>query len=342
MLSRVAENLYWISRYVERAEYLARLLDDAYQLELEASTNTSSPRPLDNVMTILDCQAAFQKRHPVPPSDPVELRDAILRFLTFDRNSFYSIRAMVGRGRENARGTQETLTAESWAQLNKLFLYLSSSKANERFEASAARFFTHIRRECMMFSAIIDSTLSRSEAYHFLQVGRYLERVDMLSRILNVHCSALALSPTVAAVGASSHIEGASLGGSAPPADMGPTLMHWTALLRSCSAYESYLREAHVQVAPAKVIRFLLLESDFPRSMRFGVMRCLESLRAIAGNGNSIYGTGAERHLGRLDSELRYMDIDEILQRGIGTFLASVQECCGLVGRDIHLAYFRT
>ena len=322
MLSRVAENLYWISRNVERAEDLSRLLDDAFSLELEAGAHADGQRPLESVLTMLDGTQAFNKYRPTidPPGDvpasAADERDAILHFLTFDKHDGVSIRSLVARARENARGTQEALSGEAWSQLNKLYLHLTGDRAARQFTASPHRCLARVRRECVLFAALIDGTLPRTEAFHFLQVGRFLERVDMLSRIMNVHCHAI----------------------TATNADAGFAPGHWTGLLRGASAHEAYLRQAGERIDPVGVVRYLLLEEDFPRSMRFGVARCLESLRAIAGGGAS----EAERHMGRLESDLRYMDVDDLFRRGVGAFLTSVQEVCASVGRDVHLAYFRT
>ncbi len=149
--------------------------------------------------------------------------------------------------------------------------------------------------------------------------------MDILSRAINVHYHTENISLPVA------EADGAEKAFSSTP---------WASLLRGASAYESYLQQARERIDPVGVVRYLLLEVDFPRSMRFGVERCLDSLRAIAGgSGNA---TPLERHLGELDSELRYMDVEEIFRRGIGTFLASVQDICAAAGRDVHRAYFRT
>jgi uncharacterized alpha-E superfamily protein len=333
MLSRVAENLYWISRYVERAEGVARLLENAFSMELEIGSQAAGSGPLDNILQMFNSQAVFAQLRETstqPTEDNFsrsggEHRDAIVRFLTFDRGHGLSIRETVAIARENARGSQERVSGEAWSQLNKLYLYLNSQRAETRFAASPARFLYRIRRECVLFSALVDETLPRSEAYHFLQIGRYLERIDMLSRAINVHChSENVLQPI-------SDKNGDEITYSVTP---------WARLLRETSAYESYLKQARERIDPVGVIRYLLLEVDFPRSMRFGVGRCLDSLRAIAGG--SGYGSPAERPLGQLDSELRYMDVNDLFQRGIGTFLIGVQDTCATVGREVHRAYFRT
>ena len=324
MLSRVAENLYWISRYVERAEDLSRLLDDAFSLGLEAGAHADGLRPLESVLTMLDGKDVYAKYRASadvqPPGDvpasEADERDAVLHFLTFDKHDGVSIRSLVARARENARGTQEALSGEVWSQLNKLYLFLNSDRTARQFAATPHRCLTRVRRECVLFAALIDGTLPRTEAFHFLQVGRYLERVDMLSRIMHVHCQGI----------------------TATNADSGFPPSHWTALLRGTSAHEAYLRHAGEDIDPVGVVSYLLLEGDFPRSMRFGVARCLESLKAIAGGGAS----DAERHMGRLESDLRYMDVADLFRRGVGAFLTNVQEVCAAVGSSVHQAYFRT
>lgn len=321
MLSRVAENLYWIGRYVERAENVARLLDVGFHLELDASglvTGDGGQGPIESVLTILACRDSYERLHGTGPKD----REMVLRHLTFERQNNHSILSMLGRARENARATQETLSVEVWSQVNKLYLYLNSPRAERRFANSPSRFFDGIKRACILFDGLVDGTLPRTECYHFLQLGRYLERVNQVSRILNVR------------------IHGLREGG--PIVEPPLRVVHWSSLLRSCSAHEAFLREHHDRIDPEGVVRYLVLDPDFPRAMRFCVTRCVESLREIAGGDEDEDRSEAERHLGRLDSELRYIDVEEIFARGLGPFLIGIQDACNRIGNEIHQAYFLT
>lgn len=321
MLSRVAENLYWISRYVERAENVARLLDVGFHLELDAASLESGgggSSPIESILSILACREAFQARH----GPGFTKREEVLRFLTFDRQNSHSIIAMLHRARENARASQETLSGEAWSQVNKLYLYICSPRAEKRFRSSPPRFYDGIKRACVLFAGLVDGTLPRTEVLHFLHLGRYLERVNQISRILSVK------------------LEGLSEDGA--PADRPLRVIHWSSLLRSCSAYEAYLRGHHERVDPEGVVRYLVLDPDFPRAMRFCVAHCHDSLREIAGSDDEEVNTEAERLLGRLESDLRYIDVDEIFRRGLNSFLADVQEACNKVGHEIHQAYFFT
>ena len=319
MLSRVAENLYWMSRNIERAENLARLLGVGFDLELDSgglASNGHGDGPLERVLTILANRDAYERAH--GPAD--RNRDAMLRFLTFEGKHPQSIIGMIARARENARGVQESISAEAWSHVNRLYLYLSGAKAQRRFEASPVQFFERVKHACILFDGLIDSTLPRNEVFYFIQLGRHLERVDQISRIIAAESRTLHEPET----------------GPVPPL----RLVHWTSLLQSCSAYESYLRTYHDRIEPHGVVRYLVLDPDFPRAVRFCVTRCRDSLHEISGGDVDGYGSEAERRLGRLDGELRYVDVGEIFDRGVGSYLRGLQEACSRIGDEIHHTYF--
>src|SRR5262245_57171396 len=163
MLSRVAENLYWMSRYVERAENVARLLDDGFQFELDAglTAGTAGPGVLDSLLTILACRDEFRawreadglsEPGPTTTAVAVPLREAVLEFLTFERRGAHSILAMLALARENARAAQETLSADAWRHVNRLYLSLGSPRARRRFRASPFRFYDGVKRACVLFA----------------------------------------------------------------------------------------------------------------------------------------------------------------------------------------------
>jgi uncharacterized alpha-E superfamily protein len=316
MLSRVAENLFWMSRYLERAENVARLLDIGLFLELDApSLGDDGSAPVEIALKILACHDAFRSAHATPG------RDAVLGFLTFDRSNPQSILSMIARARENARGTQESLGVDAWSEVNRLYLYLSGQKARRRFQASPSSFYTTIKHACVLFDGLVQNTLPRDEVYHFIQLGRYLERADVVGRILHAKCRSLAEI--------------------AESSDLVMQAVWWTGLLRSCSAYGAYLRTERDRVEPVGVIRFLVLDADFPRAIRFGIGRCRESLREISGGDDEDEcRSEPERLLGRLDSELRYTDVAEIFERGLLPFLEGIQATCHRVGHEIQKSFF--
>jgi uncharacterized alpha-E superfamily protein len=318
MLSRVAENLFWMSRYLERAENVARLLDIGLYLELDAGSRSreDGSAPVEIALDILGCRDGFRASHATAE------RTAVLEFLTFDRANTQSILSMIARARENARGTQETIGVDAWSQVNRLYLSLCGRRALGRFHSSPSSFYTAIKQSCILVDGLIQNTLPRDEVYHFLRLGRNLERAEVMGRILHAKCQGLA-------------VDGAGL-------DAGLQLIWWTGLLRSCSAYGAYLRTERDRVEPVGVIRFMVLNADFPRAIRFCVARCRESLKEIAGGDEDECVSGAERLLGRLESELRYIDVGEIFERGLLGFLDGIQTTCRRVGDEIQRTFFLT
>lgn len=318
MLSRVAECLFWMSRYVERAENLARLLDIGLLLELDDGVDSgpSDSSPVEMALNILACGDAYRAEHAEHD------RPALLEFLTFDRRNPQSILAMIARARENARATQEVIGVDVWRQINRLYLYLCGAKARRRFVSSPSTFYTAIKESCVLFDGLIQNTLPRDEAYHFLEVGRYLERVDIMGRILHARCQ-------------TTHGPRAGAG-----RETGLELVQWTGLLRSCSAYGAFLRVERDRVEPVGVIRFLVLDPDFPRAVRFCVARCRASLKEIVGGDEEEVASEAERLLGRMECELRYIDVAEIFERGLLPFLRGIQATCGRVGDEIQRTFF--
>ena len=327
MLSRVAENLFWMARYIERADGLARLMDQACQMDLEADQDDLSgfgpggPGPLE---TILDILAFGEERLARPFARSVEAAAEMLDFLAFRAEGGQSIRSMISLARENARSTQESLSAEVWNQVNRLHLNLSSRKSEVRFLASPARFLDWVKRSCILIAGLVNDTLPRDEPYHFLQLGFFLERIDMTIRILS---------------SAGSH---AMLVGTGSSIDLRGELeeVRWTGLLKSVGAQDAYLHRSGGQVNSEGTLRFLVLEQDFPRSLRFSLKRCLESLQEINGSEAIKQLSEAERLLGRLESELRYLEPGDILDRGLVDFLVKIQKTCCQVGSEIAREYF--
>ena len=353
MLSRVAENLYWMSRYVERAENVARLLDVGFHLELDAglTEEQTGTGPIENILGILACRDDFQRLRAIPATGqphgalglkkavtttratetPVldsDAQDAVLRFLTFDKRGCHSILSMIARARENARATQETLSAEAWSQVNRLYLYLSGPARQRRFQASPFRFYDSIKQACILFDGLVDSTLPRTEVFHFLQLGRYLERVDH-DRPDHQRQPA----PAPFRRGAAGYNGRA---GDRPAAAQRP-LGRPAAQLLGLRGVPPRVPRPH---RPDQRGPLPGAGRRLPRALRFGVARCLESLHEIAGERDAdSYASEAERLLGRLDSELRYLDPGETLRQGpaASSWLPSRKPAAGSARRSSKL-----
>src|SRR6266446_3896706 len=179
MLSRVAESIYWMSRYVERAENVARFIDVNLQLMLDSSFGQLEQQWKPLVSTTGDNEA-FEKRYG-EASQP-----NVIRFLTFDAENPNSILSCLRTARENARTVREIISSEMWLQLNKFFLMVTSAATDGEYLNSHLEFFAEVKNASHLFTGITDATMTHGEAWHFSHLGRMLERADKTSRILDV------------------------------------------------------------------------------------------------------------------------------------------------------------
>jgi uncharacterized alpha-E superfamily protein len=312
MLSRVADSLYWMSRYVERAENVARIIDVNLNLMLDNPVGGEQQwQPL--IDTLADHQA-FSHRGTVADSDNT------IRFLSFDPENGNSILSCIGAARENARSIREIISSEMWEQLNSFHLRLQDQAAQGTvgLETSLA-FYAEVKQACHLFSGITGATMTRNEAWHFIELGRLIERADKTSRILDVKYYIPA--------------------GSAAEAVAGLDDIHWAAVLRSASAFEMY-RKRHGRIQPDGIIEFLLLDADFPRSVRHCLDGARASLHHITGTPLGSFRNPSEKLLGQLCSDLAFTQVDEIEDAGLHDYLDGLQTKINLVGSGIYDTFF--
>lgn len=296
MLSRVADSIYWMSRYVERAENVARFIDANLQLLLDAPPGQEqSWQPLVNAT---GDQQEFAKRY------GVATQDNVIQFLTFDPFNSNSIRSCLQAARENACGVREIISSAMWLQLNKLHLTVKQAAATPIDLDSAAEFFGEVKVSSHAFNGITDATMTHSAAWHFSQMGRMLERADKTSRILDMKYYILQRSPD----------------------DVGTSFdqLQWGALLRSVSAFEMY-RKQHGRISPRGVIEFLMLNREFPRSARFCLQSARGSLHLIAGTPESSSRSAPEKLLGQACSDLEFATVDDIIRCGLHEYIDRFQ-----------------
>lgn len=301
MLSRVADSCFWLSRYIERAENMARLLDVNMQLLLDHASAPPDAKGgfWEPTLATLEDQELFREFYPAVD------QDAVMEFLTFERKNPNSIRSCLATARENARTVREQISSEMWEQLNTLYLYLQSPAARADFLGSPYDFYKRIIDGSHLFQGITDSTMSHSEAWQFLRMAKFIERADNTSRILDVKYHILLPS-------------GERVGGAVD-------LTQWMAVLRSCSAMESYLKVYVGNVLPWNVAEFLILNDEFPRSLRFCLERMNHALHQISGTTDSHYSNEAERLAGLLSSNFSYTSIEQVFQTGLHEFLDQTQ-----------------
>ena len=310
MLSRVADSIYWINRYVERAENVSRFVEVNLHLLLDTPMGTMQQwEPL--VITTGD-QDIFKERYGEATAENV------LRFLTFDSEYANSIRSCVKAARENARSVREIISSEMWEQINEFYLQVEETAQSTNM-AELYAFFPEVKKASHMFAGVMEATMSHNEGWHFGRLGRFLERADKTARILDVKY--FILLPSVDSVGS--------------PLDN----LQWIALLRSASAYEMYRKCQHL-INPSGVVDFLVLHPEFPRSIRRCILLAEQSLHTISGSPAGSWRLSSERQLGKVRSHLDYITLEEIFQIGLHEFLDNLQNDLNQVGSAITEDFF--
>jgi uncharacterized alpha-E superfamily protein len=309
MLSRVADSLYWMSRYLERAEHTARLIDVDLQLRLDQSPEAAAGRWL----RLLEASQ-------VPAPEDGEIDSASLtHVLTLDRTNASSILSCVAAARENLRQVREQCSSEMWEQLNRLYLQVNSTTKSEAWLLQSHVFFRAVQEGAHLFQGVTDSTMSHGEGWQYIQLGRFVERTDELARLIGTHFVRLP-HPLDQAVESEEYLE-------------------WVGLLKSCGAFEAYCKAYTADLRPLRVAEFLLLNPDCPHSVRFSVDKIHAALRAIA-ELTDRKADQPERLAGRLRATLSFSQIDEILASGAVAYVESIRWQCGQAHTAIHQAYF--
>ena len=311
MLSRVANSVYWLATYIERAENVARFIDVNLHLMLDLPVDDEAQwKPLVMVTGDLDLYLSHYQE---------VSRENVIDFLTFSPDNLNSILSCLTKARENARSVREVISSEMWAQTNRFYLFVKEAASGKEALENPHDFFHSIKTHSHLFTGLTEVTMSHGEAWHFANIGHHLERADKTSRILDVKY--FILLPEEDYVGA--------------PYDN----IQWASVLKSASGLEMYRKRFH-RIAPRNVSDFLVFDRDFPRAMRYCLIAAENSLHAITGSSVGTFSNQAERRLGKLRADLDYMDIDEVLSDGMHGFLDSFQAKLNLVGNAVFDTFF--
>lgn len=300
MLARDADSMYWMSRYVERAEHTARLLlvNSNLLMDVGELAPTMEQKQWQDLLTVLRAETTLA-------GSDGSLSTRVAIHLTFNRDNPNSILNCVTRARENARGIRDNVSAEMWEAINTLYWSLKGDDARPRLEESPEDFFRHILTGSMLFQGLTDQTLAHDQGWRFTQLGKYLERADITCRVIETRFNILKTTAGVLA-GALRNI-------------------YWMSVLRSCCAIEFYRRQHVGDMDPIKVASFLILEPNFPRSIRFSVQQSFVAMSAIRAEVNPLAIDPAERVLGRLNADLEYAEASEIMSEGLPNYLHRIQ-----------------
>ncbi len=307
MLSRVADSLYWMSRYLERAEHTARLVNVNLNLTLDRAP-ADAARHWGRLLASL----------PDPPTWQIRATPDVVERATVDLANRESIAACVGAARENARQVREEISSEMWEEINRLYLAVQQRQpVDSEWTAGTHEFLSATINGVHQIQGVTDATMTHGEGWHYIELGRYLERASATAALLDVQFR------------------------EAPPDASGlpgvSEFVEWVGLLKSCCAFEAYCRHYTADVRPQRIAEFLVLNPEFPRSIHFAAARVQAALRAVAGLTGRTNGR-SERLAGRLLASLDYGQIDELMGE-LPAYLQGIVRQAALINSAVHQQY---
>lgn len=309
MLSRVADSIYWMARYIERAENVARAIDVNLMMLLDLPGGHDQWVPLVN--TTGD-HGRFMARY------GADTQENVVQFLTFDTENPNSILSCLRTARENARTIREVISSEMWEQVNTFYLKVEEA-ARRRALETPSDFYASVKLASHLFNGVTNATMSHGEAWNFCRAGRMLERADQTTRLVDMKY--FILLPTVHDVGTAYDD------------------IQWAAVLRSASGFEMY-RKRYGRIDPQRIIEFLLFDAHFPRAVHYCLVQADQSLHAISGSPTGSFTNLAEQRLGNLRSHFAFSRVDEVIMSGMHEYLDSMQAKLNAVDNAIRATFF--
>jgi len=308
MLSRVANSIYWINRYIERVENYARLIQVNQNMILDLPTGIVGQwQPL--IMTTGD-NDLFVKEY-----GDIYSRKNVINFLAADLNNQNSILSSITTARENARSVREIISNEMWMQINEMYLSIKDAMSHEYWtDINLEDFLLEIIKGCHTFWGTMEATFTHSEGWYFGFLGKCLERADKTARILDMKFYYLLPSPKYIGT----------------PLDM----LQWSSMLRSAGAFEMY-KQKYSALNISNVIEFLVLNRQFPRSVHYCMVKAETTVHKINGSESFTFATTSEKLLGRLRSKLDFTEIDDILKSGLHEYLIGIEKKLARIDKAI-------
>ncbi len=314
MLSRTADHLFWMARYMERAENTARMLDVNYQTSLLPQSADATEKGWRGLLSISELTDDYAKRHgEINPQ-------TVMAYMVGDERNPSSIYSCLLAARENARAVRGALTTEVWETQNQTWLEFQRMLRNKAFERDPGEAFEWVKFRSHLSRGVTVGTMLQDEAFHFLRIGSFLERADNTARMLDVKFHAV-----------DSEFFGTGANGNGNGKDQEYDFYHWSAILRSVSGFEVYRKAYRNVIRPEKVAELLILRTDMPRSLAACMDEVVSNLSKVANeqSGETL------RRAGRLQADLRFGRIDEILATGLHAFLTQFLERVGDLGFGI-------
>ena len=310
MLSRTADHLFWMSRYTERAENTARMLDVNYQTSLLPQSAAVVQGGWQSLLSISELKPAYTAKY----GDRVNPRE-VMDFMVRDEKNSSSIISCLKNARENARAVRGTLTTEVWETQNQTYLEVIRMLRNGDFERDPGQFFEWVKFRSHLSRGVTAGTMLQDEAFHFLRLGTFLERADNTARLVDVKF----------------HAVQTDFMGLASEKDQEYDFYHWSAVLRSVSGFEVYRKVYRDVIKPERVAELLILRADMPRSL----LACLNEVMSNLAMVTSDASSETRRRAGKLRADLQYARIDEILATGLHAFLTQFLDRVNEIGAHI-------
>lgn len=301
MLSRVADSLYWMARYIERAEHTARLITVHWNLMLDQGSTEPRER-WERVARMLDAP----KPDLPPGDDPL----TIARALIFDVDNRSSIVNSIMAARENAQQVREQISSEMWETLNRVYHTMRQSNLDDFWSAEPLDFLRSVVESAHLFMGITDSTMRHGDGWHLIHTARHVERACALSQMLRVHYKDQVDDP-----------------------------LEWAGLLRGSTAFEAYCKVYTAELRPQSIAEFLILDADFPHSLRFCALRIARGLKEIGRSLPAHKTMRIARLSGRFQAHVEFTPIGEVLSAGVQDFLTGVIRQCLEIHKEIYHVY---
>ena len=328
MLSREADSLFWVGRYLERAEATARIVDVQFHAALEASgphpdedadvLHIADPRSLWNsILEISGDDLIFRARY-----GEVNERD-LIRFMVFDLDQPNSVVSCIRSARANAQHVREVISSEMWETVNRAFLELLNWDVDKMLASSPHQFLVDIRNRCHLFYGLAERTMLVGDASYFIKAGIFLERADQMSRLTDVLVRELTGGDYI--LDEDEHFD----------------THGWIACLKSASAFEAFRKTYRGGITPDNVLAFLILDWDYPSSIHHAISQVERCLRSISSSTGRRYANDAERLAGRLHADLSFQTVADMHRVGLHEFLEGIQKRCWEIGGAITELYLR-
>lgn len=300
-----------MSRYLQRAEHAARLLDVNVVLRLDQAPGMASER----------WERVFRSLAATPPPGKLSAQTTVAA-LAFDRDSRHSIMGALNIARGNARQVRSEISSEMWEQINLLYLQWSRTGIDDVWDEQLHTFFRTVKEGIQLFHGVTEATMPQGQGWQWMQLGRFIDRAAATARLVDVHWSAgEAAEHTIEQNGVTTYLD-------------------WVGLLKSCTAFEAYCQVYTADLQGRTIAEFLLLDPDFPHSVRYAVRRVDTALHAVVGPAGGRRSMEAERLAGRLRALLDYGTIDEVLANGMHPYLREVRELCYQIHECLKQTYF--